>query len=365
MAKRLPPHVDKNRVKSRTYLSFRIGQGPRIRLPDDPDSPEFRQAYAAAMAGETISTRPVVKQDALGTIGALITSYKTIGSFTGLRATSKKGYTTRLETIRVEHGHRTVTGMTAESIKSKILAPLADWPGAQLDTLKKLRILIQHAMVDLKWLKSDPTVGIKRPKTKEIRPWTDGEKAAYVKRWPIGTKQRTAYELMNHVGTARSDVHAITWPQVNADGVSYSRSKTGIAVDSEMPDELRAALDATPRTHVCIITTAFGKPFTVNGFSGFMRDAMTAAGLPLDCKPHGLRKSLGSDMADAGATAHEIMAKLGHTTLKQAENYTRAADRKRGARRAGEKLREYKKNKASQTASESLGKTGKNEGESK
>ncbi len=70
-------------------------------------------------------------------------------------------------------------------------------------------------------------------------------------------------------------------------------------------------------------------------------------------------------MADAGATAHEIMAALGHTTLKQAENYTRGADRRRGARAAGEKLREYKKNKASQTAFESLGKMAKNEGESK
>jgi enterobacteria phage integrase len=364
MAKRLPPHVDRNLIKGHTYLSFRIGQGPRIRLPDDPNSREFKAAYAAALAGETIDTRPTLKKDAPGTIGALITSYKKIGDYSSLRETSKKGYNTRLETIRVEHGHRTVAGMTAELIRARILAPLADRPGAQLDTLKKLRILIQHA-IDLKWLKSDPAAGIKRPKTKEIRPWTDGEKAAFVKRWPIGTKQRTAYELMNHVGTARSDVHAITWTQVDSDGVSYTRSKTNVAVDSEMPDELRAALDATPRTHVTIINTIYGRPFTVDGFSGFMRDAMTAAGLPLDCKPHGLRKSLGSDMADAGATAHDIMAKLGHTTLQQAENYTRAANRKRGSRRAGEQLREYKKNKSSQTTPESLGKTKKNEGESK
>jgi integrase len=317
------------------------------------------------MAGEVSDSRLLLRKDAPGTIGALITSYKTIGSFTTLRPTSKKGYTTRLEAIRVHHGHRTVTGMTAESIKAKILAPLADRPGAALDTLKKLRILIQHAIIDLKWLKSDPTAGIKRPKTKEIRPWTDTEKAAFEKRWPLGTKQRTAYELMSHVGTARSDVHAITWAQVDSGGVSYSRSKTGVAVDSEMPDELRAAPDATPRKHVTIINTVFGRPHTVDGFSGFMRDAMKAAGLPLDCKPHGLRKSLGSDMADAGATAHEIMAKLGHTTLKQAENYTRAADRKKGARRAGEKLRDYKKNKAAQTASEGLGKIEKNEDKSK
>jgi integrase len=51
-----------------------------------------------------------------------------------------------------------------------------------------------------------------------------------------------------------------------------------------------------------------------------MRDAITAAGLPLDCQPHGLRKTLGRLMADAECTAHEIMATLGHTTLAEARD---------------------------------------------
>jgi len=39
-----------------------------------------------------------------------------------------------------------------------------------------------------------------------------------------------------------------------------------------------------------------------------MRDAMTEAGPPLDCRPHGLRKASYRLLADVGATAHEIMA---------------------------------------------------------
>jgi enterobacteria phage integrase len=83
----------------------------------------------------------------------------------------------------------------------------------------------------------------------------------------------------------------------------------------------------TPRNHVTVINTEFGQPFTVYGFSGFMRDAIRAAGLPLDCKPHGLRKTLGRLLADAGASAHDIMAAMGHTTLAEAGRYTREADR--------------------------------------
>ncbi|CCD96413.1 hypothetical protein BRAO375_60024 [Bradyrhizobium sp. ORS 375] len=77
-----------------------------------------------------------------------------------------------------------------------------------------------------------------------------------------------------------------------------------------------------------------------------MRDAMTAAGLPLDCRPHGLRKTLGRLLADAGATAHEIMAALGHMTLAEAEHYSREADRRRGGKRAILKLEDHKANRS-------------------
>jgi enterobacteria phage integrase len=51
MRTRLPPNVERNRVKNRNYYYFRIGKGSRVRLPDDIKSEEFRAAYAAAMAG--------------------------------------------------------------------------------------------------------------------------------------------------------------------------------------------------------------------------------------------------------------------------------------------------------------------------
>jgi enterobacteria phage integrase len=362
MPRKLPPNVERNHVKGHTYLSFRIGKGPRIRLPDDPASQEFREAYTAAMAGET--SGPSIKKDAPGTIGALIASYKASGAFTGLGDGSKAGYMSRLESIRVDHGHRAVAGLTKDRIQTFILDPLTDRKGAALDTIKKLRILIKHA-IDKKWLKYDPSVGIKRPKGKEIRAWTDAEMATYKRRWPLGTKQRTAYAVMLNMGTARVDTHLLTWNQVD-EVASYARHKTGMAVEMELSDELREALAATPRQHVTVINTAYGKPFTVDGFSGFMRDAISAAGLPLGCQPHGLRKTLGRMLADAGVSAHDIMAALGHKTLAEAERYTREADRRRGGARAVLQLDKHRSDRAKppQTASKSLGKPAEKKGKS-
>ena len=87
---------------------------------------------------------------------------------------------------------------------------------------------------------------------------------------------------------------------------------------------------------------------------------MIEAGLSLDCRPHGLLKTLGRLMADAGCTAHEVMAALGHNSLAEAERYTREADRRRGGKRAVVKLNEHRKNKTPQTASERLGKNREN-----
>ena len=161
---------------------------------------------------------------------------------------------------------------------------------------------------------------------------------------------------MLHVGAARVDVHRMRWTDFHGNSVTYSRSKTGVRVEIKVQGDLERALSASSRDHVTIINTEYGCPFTVAGFSQFMRDAIRSAGLPLDCKPHGLRKTLGRQLADTGCTAHEIMATLGHTTLEEAERYTREADRRRGGHAAIAKLEAHKANHNAQNAGGVLGK---------
>ena len=85
-------------------------------------------------------------------------------------------------------------------------------------------------------------------------------------------------------------------------------------------------LEKARHNHVTIVNTDYGKPFTVDGFSSFMRDAKRAAGLPLDCQPHGLRRAADRRFAEAGCSTKQIMAVLGHKSIVEAERYTRDAD---------------------------------------
>ena len=95
-----------------------------------------------------------------------------------------------------------------------MLAAYDDRPASKLDTLKKLRILIKHAMKK-KWISGDPSTGIKRTKVGEVRSFTDDEIRQYENHWQIGTKQRTAFALMLYTGQRRTDVHRMTWQDIS------------------------------------------------------------------------------------------------------------------------------------------------------
>ena len=73
-------------------------------------------------------------------------------------------------------------------------------------------------------------------------------------------------------------------------------------------------------------------------FNAAFRVWCNEAGLPECCKPHGLRKGGCRVMAESDCTAHEIMSVSGHTTPREVERYTKAANRKHLAARAQAKV---------------------------
>jgi hypothetical protein len=58
--------------------------------------------------------------------------------------------------------------------------------------------------------------------------------------------------------------------------------------------------------------------------------------------PHGLRKGGSRIIVESGGTAHEVMSVLGHSSLKEAERYTKAFNRRKLAASAMEKVAKAK-----------------------
>jgi integrase/recombinase XerD len=90
--------------------------------------------------------------------------------------------------------------------------------------------------------------------------------------------------------------------------------------------------------HLTFLTTAYGKPFKVQGISGAVKDWCTQAGIP-HCSSHGPRKASATRLAEAGCSPHQIMAITGHKSLKEVEAYTKAAGQKGLAKSAMARLK--------------------------
>jgi enterobacteria phage integrase len=165
-------------------------------------------------------------------------------------------------------------------------------------------------------------------KSKEIHTWAESEIHQFEQRWPVGTRQRLGFDLLLYTGQRGSDVARMPRPAAG-EKIHVAQQKTGAKLAITVHPELRRSLDACPSGQVAAIVTAYGAPFSIKGFGQFMSDAIREAGLPAACKAHGLRKAAARRLAEAGCSAHEIMAVTGHKTLTEVERYTRAAEQER------------------------------------
>jgi integrase len=234
---------------------------------------------------------------------------------------------------RMTFGEMRFEGIRRGDVK-KILARYSERPHAGEAVLRLLRKLTLVAL-DLEWIENDPTFRVKfRPELIGHRAWTEDEIALYQQKWALGSRERLGYALALYTGQRRADVAAMGAGAYDGQGIAVTQEKTGAPLWIPVHPELKAAIDATPQPGPWLICTQYGRRFTAESFGLFMAKAISGANLPDECRLHGLRKSAGRSLAEAGCTAHQIMAILGHKTLAEAERYTREANQKRLAQQA-------------------------------
>lgn len=313
--------------KERHY--FRPPGARAVPLPGRPGSPEYMAAYHAAAEATAPVTGQTKTRGAPGTIERLAADYLASPDFLRQKPDSKRSARCIIVRFVAEHGHRLVAQMRLEHVE-RVIAAREATPAAANNLLKRIRVLMRFA-IKRKWRTDDPTIGVARFKAGSIHTWTEEEINTFEARWPLGSRERTAFALHLYTGQRRSDVVRMTWRDYDlAAGTIVVAQEKG---DQERRDErltipvhpaLRETLAAWKQDQVMILTTSFGKPFSVAGYGNWLADMIDAAQLPARCVPHGLRKAAARRLAEAGCSAHEIMAITGHKTLKEVERYTAA-----------------------------------------
>jgi integrase len=220
-----------------------------------------------------------------------------------------------------------------------IVGSKIDRPGACWNFLIALRGLVKYCK-KAKLLIDDPTCDVERP---PLDPnghatWNEQQIAAFEKAYPIGSKERLAFALALYTALRREDLISVGSHDIR-DGVLHftpqkTRNKTGISVAIPIHPKLKTVLDETPTEGSTFLKNARGERFSPNVFTSWFLAIRRAAGIEEGLSVHGLRKACCRRLAEAGCTPHEIMAISGHTTLKEVERYTKAAERARMARNA-------------------------------
>jgi integrase len=205
-------------------------------------------------------------------------------------------------------------------------------PGAASDRVKALRALFKWATAQKHCL-SNPALALNKIRitSEGHHTWTAEEIAQFEARHPTGTKANLALQILLYTGARRSDAVSLGRQHVQGTALRWTayknRNRFPVTIQIPLLHPLAAAIDAGPTGDLVFLVTEYGKPFTIAGFGNWFKDRCREAGLR-HCSAHGLRKAGSSRAAEAGATAHQLMAMFGWRSLAEAELYTKAAERK-------------------------------------
>lgn len=318
----------------RTRWRFRPkgGRGFTRELGTVYGSEDFRRRYAEAEAEFRGQRRAGAgaQQTRPGSLSDLIASYYRSPQWRGLSDGTKRTYKGPIEKLRSQHGDKLVSQLERRHVQA-ILAAKADTPAAANNLRKRLMQLLDHA-VEMDWITANPAKLVKpyRLEGEGFHAWDEGEIARFFEVHAPGSLAHRAVTLMLYTGAARVDVVALGWQNIKAGRIEYRRQKTirsgGVLVSIPLHPDLEAVLSDCPRDALTFLQTAHGASRSPEGLGNKMRDWCDNAGLP-HCTAHGLRKACARRLAEAGATAHEIMAVTGHKTLAEVQRYTASAMR--------------------------------------
>lgn len=315
----------------RFYL--RMPGQPRVAMPDARVSdPAFLRAHADAMAGKL----PIKAGTwATGSIGAAIAAYLASDHYLTRAASTRAVWRRMLDDMAQRYGRGALAGLEQRHIR----ADLRRLPAHPANNRLKVWRALARWCVNAGLRDTDFTAGmVKRdtPRSDGHTPWTRDDAERFRARWPVGTPQRLAFELMIHTGAARADVVRLGPANVTPDGwLQYRRAKSRTLSVVPWTCPAPAWFPASPHVLDCValarlgltwLCTAQGRPRSAKAFGAWFASASRAAGIAEGKTAHGVRKLLAVTMAERGATPDQRMVILGHDSTAQTLHYSAAAD---------------------------------------
>lgn len=345
-----PPHLHKETRHGRIDWYVRVGHGPRIRVRGVFGTPEFQNAYKAALRGE----KPKQQSSARNSLRWLWERYTESDAWNkGISEATRRQRLNIMKHVLDKAGNG---GWDDIDIEASRDARSSAQGRNFLDAMRGMYRWAKKTKdcnTGEPFIDRDPTEGVKNPtrtETKGFVEWDESDVARFYAKWPLGTKERVWLDVLLYTGPRRGDavslgkqhVKMIRHPRMGqrVKAITFRTEKGGEMIEVTVPlhPGLLQSLEAGPCGDLAFIVGDRGRPLTKESFGNAFSAAARAAGV--NKSAHGVRKIAATRAAEAGCTSHELMALFGWVTLQMAERYTRAASRKILSLGAGKKLLE-------------------------
>ena len=308
--------------------------GPRIRLRAEYGSEAFWAEYRAALEGAPLPSKTPKAQ----TLAWALDLYRASSAWAKLANSTRRQRENIYRAVIKTAGDVALKSITDETIKAGRERRKATPHSANV-FLKAMRAFFAWAIED-KLVTIDPTKGVKLlagPNDADgFHTWTQAELDLFEAHWPVGSRERLAYDLLLYTGLRRGDAVRVGRPHEREGVITVRMEKTGEPVSIPILPPLAASIAATRTGDLTYLVTEVGQPWVKESFGNWFREVCRKAGCPGSA--HGLRKAGATRAAERGATERQLMAIFGWSTGKMAQHYTRAADRTRLARDAAQLL---------------------------
>ncbi|WP_412553195.1 tyrosine-type recombinase/integrase [Shimia sp. MIT1388] len=338
------------------YLFQRESGGRRITIRGTPNDPDFEKTYEYLLAGGDLQKeyqeslfRRIREKEQPYTVQELGFHYFDYID-TLLRKQKMSPYTAQhysrfINRFVKEYGQAPIESVEPHHIH-QVLDGWSDTDNAFNNALRAIKHLFRYG--EQRWgLSANPSRLIRKEDivTDGFTPWEREEVEAFFRTHERGSMAHMAMTLLIHAAPRRADlailgpshIETIRGEEVLKFRPQKTRKKSGVSVIVPMTASLRDAIDASYDGGDTYIRSSRGTPFTPESLGTKMSEWVQEAGLRPNLSCHGMRKTVGIDMAENGASLYEIMAALGHTSPKASLVYTKEADRRKLSQSAAAK----------------------------
>lgn len=158
---------------------------------------------------------------------------------------------------------------------------------------------------------------------------------------PIGTTARRALAPALFTGQRRSNLARLGPPHLRNNWLVFTqyknRNRNPVRLEIPLVPALTEIIEASTIGDKTFLINEYGKPFSIAGFGGKVRNWCDAAGL-LHCSTHGVREAAAARLAELGCSEFENVSITGQKNSKEVMTYRRAAHQKVSAQAALKKM---------------------------